>query len=365
MDVFNYINKYGVYTFNDVPFNDVDNIVFSALSYIDFDGIVSVNRFNPLTISRVASIYFNSHTKMSNNILAFRQAIKVFNAIKNTNRYGNLYLYNYVYEVCENEQFGALTIEINKNLVYVSFEGTDQMVSGWKEDFMLSYQFPVLSQRKAIDYINKYFWFRHKNIVVGGHSKGGNLAIVAAMYANFLVKDKIIKIYNNDGPGLLKEQINSRYYNDIKSKLVHIVPNYSIVGLLLRHSDNYLVVKSSKKGILAHDLTTWQIRDKELDFGELSHFSSELDIVISDWINKYSKEKRKNFVESLFMIFNKANIDSFVDIMEKKTLIIKLIISTKDIDKDTKYMLKEFVVVIFKTFRDVTKSDLLSFFGRK
>ncbi len=365
MDVFDYIDKYGVYSFLDVPFNDIDNIVFSSLSYIDFEGIVSVNRFNPLTISNVASIYFNSHTKMTNNILAFRQAIKVFKAIKDTNRYGNLFLYNYVYETKENEQFGALTIEIDRNLVYVSFEGTDQMVSGWKEDFMLSYQFPVLSQRRAIDYLNKYFWFRHKKIIVGGHSKGGNLAVISSMYANFLVRDKIIKVYNNDGPGLLKEQIESRYYRDIIPKLIHLIPVDSIVGLLLRHSDNYLVVKSTKKGILSHDLTTWKVKDKELDIGTLSHFSSGLDIVISDWINKYSKERRKDFVESLFMIFKSANVESFVDIMEKKSLIVKIIISTKDIDKDTKYMLKEFMIAVIKCFRDTKKEELLSFFARK
>ena len=365
MSIFEYIDKYGVYSFSDVPFNDVDNLIFSSLSYIDFEGIVSVNKYNPMTLFNISQLYFNSHTKMSNNILAFRQAIKIFRAICNKNRYKDLLLYNYVYEARENEQFGALTIEIDKYLVYVSFEGTDQMVSGWKEDFMLSYQFPVISQRKAIDYVNRNFLFRHKKIILGGHSKGGNLAVVAAMYANFFVKDKIIKIYNNDGPGLLKEQFDSKQYKEVEKKIIHIIPHESIVGMLLLSGDYPVVVKSSKTGILAHDISTWLVDDNMLCFAELSNFSKKLDSYLTNWINKYNKNERKRFVESLFGIFSSLGIESTVDIALKKSLIIKLIIQANDIDKDTKYMLKECVGLIFKCYRDVTTEELKLIFNRK
>ena len=364
MSIFDYIDNYGVYSFEDVPFNDVDNLIFSSLSYIDFNGIVSINKYNPMTLQHVSEIYFNSHEKMSYNILAFRQAIKVFKAIMNTNRYKDLLLYNYVYETRDDEQFGAITIEINKNLVYVSYEGTDQMVSGWKEDFMLSYQFPVLSQKKAIDYLNRNFLFRHKKIILGGHSKGGNLAIVAGMYANFLVKDKIIKIYNNDGPGLLMEQFNSRHYKSISNRLVTIIPNDSFVGLLLMHDDNYFVVSSSKSGILAHDITTWQVDGNRLKLSELSVVSKKIEISLSNWLKKYSRNEREKFVESLFNIFGILEIDSLVDIALNKSLIIKLIIKARDIDKETKYMLKECISVIFNCYKDVTKEELKSFFNR-
>lgn len=365
LSIFDYIDKYSVYSFEDVPFNDIDNLIFSSLSYIDFEGIVSINKYNPMTIGNVGKIYFNSHNKMVNDILAVRQAFKIFRAIYNTSRYRDLLLYNYVYETKPNEQFGAVTIELNKNLVYVSFEGTDQMISGWKEDFMLSYKFPVLSQRKAIDYVNRNFLFRHKKIILGGHSKGGNLAVVAGMYANFFVRDKIIKIYNNDGPGLLREQFESRNYREISNKLVQIVPNDCIVGLLLNHSDNYIIVNSSKTGILAHDITTWLVDEISLNLGEFTKFSKKLDSSLTLWIKKYNKNERERFVESLFKIFDELNIDSFVDIAMKKTLIVKIIIGAKDIDKDTKYMLKECVSLIFKCYRDITAEELKMFFNRR
>ena len=170
MNLNRYVDDYGCYTFDDVPFNEVDNAVMSAISYVNLDGIVSKNRFHKITIEEAGNIYFKRHSKKEKQVLAVREAVKLFNIIKDTERYKNLYLYNYAYESGDAEQFSAITIELSNKLVYVSFEGTDHLVSGWKENFILSYQFPVLSQRRAIDYVNKNFLFRHHEIILGGHS---------------------------------------------------------------------------------------------------------------------------------------------------------------------------------------------------
>lgn len=367
MNLFSYIDKYGCYSFLEVPFNEVDNAIFSALSYLDLEGLVSLNRFHKKTIKEVGNEFFlKKYSKNDKkNILAVRQAIRMLRNIKDSRRYRDLLLYNYVYETGEEEQFSAITIEIFPKLVYVSFEGTDHLVSGWKEDFMLSYKFPVLSQRRAIDYVNKHFLFRRQEIIIGGHSKGGNLALVASMYANFIVRDKIIKIYNNDGPGLLLEQITSRQYRNIQDRLVSIIPNYCIVGLLLRHSDNFTVVRSLRKSVFAHDLFTWVVEDKQFKRTELSSFSKFLDNRLLNWLNQYDREQREKFVKSLFEIFEKNDISSVIDVLENKKLIFQLIMDMKGIDKDTRDMLKEFVSLLLHTFRDVTKDELKAFFEKK
>lgn len=367
MNIFRYIDKYGVYTFEEVPFGEVDNAIFAALSYVDLEGLVSKNRFNKRTIKEVGDDYFKLKysKKDKKNILAVRQAIKMLRYIKDTRRFGGLYLYNYAYEAGEEEQFSAITIEIHSKLVYVSFEGTDHLVSGWKEDFMLSYKFPVLSQRRAIDYVNKHFLFRRKDIILGGHSKGGNLAMVAGMYANFMVRDRIVKIYNNDGPGLLLEQITSQQFLNIEDRLIQIVPNYSIVGLILRHNNQLVVVRSARKSILAHDLFTWVVVDKEFEKTSLSSFSKSLDNGLLHWLNQYDKAQREKFVVSLFDVFDRAQVYSLVDIMENKRLIFQLIMGTKEIDKDTRKILKDFVVMFLQTFKNVTKEEFASLFGKK
>lgn len=365
MNLLSYVDKYGCYSFQEVPFNEVDNAIFASLSYLDLNGIVSPNRFSPMKIRTVGELFFQRYSKKKREILAVRNTIKLFREMKDTRRYGDLLLYHYVYEEGEEEQFSALTIEIHSKLVYVSFEGTDHLVSGWKEDFMFSYMFPTKAQRKAIDYVNKRFLFRRKQIILGGHSKGGNLAMIAGMYANFLVRDKIIMIYNNDGPGLLKEQFESQYYKNIEQKLIHIVPTYSVVGLILHHSKNYLSVRTNRKGLWSHDMMTWVVQSDHFMREEISLFSKTLEKSMLEWLDSYDKVQRERFVVSLFDIFERANIKSLVDVMENKKLILDLITESKELEDENRKILRDFLKMLFGCFKDVKKEEIMSIFERK
>lgn len=365
MNLFSYIDKYGDYSFEEMEFTEVDNIIFSSLAYVNLNGIVSSNKYKKLTIKEVGDKYFEMYPGKKRDLLAIRRAVKMLRYIKDTKRYGNLLLYNYVYEKGREQQFGALSIEINKNLVYISFEGTDHVIGGWKEDFMMTYMFPVSSQKKAIEYVNRNFFFSNKKIILGGHSKGGNLALVAGMYANFLIRERIIKVYNNDGPGLLKEHYESKYYSKVKSKLIHIIPNYSVIGLLLLHDDDYIVVRSAKKGALAHDLNNWVVKGAEMMRTELDSFSKALDKEIIKWLRKYERRERKRFVFAMFSIFERANIESLIDVFDNKKLILNLISKSKDLSIEDRKMLKDFIGMLFKCFKDVKKEELMSFIDRK
>lgn len=359
MNIFSYIDKYGVYSFDELEFNDVDNLIFSSLSYVDLGDYVSANRFNKKTISSVGKAFFEKFDSKSKNIIATKTGIKVLENIMNTRRFSSLMLYNYSYIGDDKQQFSAITIDINSKLSYVSYEGTDHLISGWHEDFMMAYEFPVLSQRRAIDYLNRHFLFNNRDIILGGHSKGGNLAMVAGMYANFWVKDRIIKIYSNDGPGLRKKEISSKYYLSVKEKLVHIIPNYSIVGLVLRHDDNYFVVRSYKKSIYSHSLDTWVVQDNKLEQAPLSSFSKIFDESMINWLDMYSDEERRMFVDALFLIFEQAGIVSLKDILNNKKIIFKLIMKSNQFDKKTKSMIRDFLYVFFSCFKEIKSQELL------
>ncbi len=364
MNIFRYIDKYGNISFLEKEFNDVDNLIFSALIYIDLDKYVSNNNFNKRSIQDVGNDFLKNYNKKKKIVIATKIGIKVLRYIKDTKRYKDLLLYNYSYIGNDKEQFSAITIEINNSLIYVSFEGTDQLISGWKEDFMMSYQFPVLSQKMAIKYMNKFIFNRHK-IIIGGHSKGGNLAVVAGMYANMFVKNKIIKVYNNDGPGLREEQFNSNKYKNMEKKLVSIIPNYSVVGLLLKHSDKYMVVKSMKRGINAHNFTNWVIYDDKLLITKLSNYSKIINKTVNKWLDKYSDSERELFVKELFLIFDRANIYSLTDINDNKKLIFNIIKETKGIDIKTKNMIMDFIYLLFSLFKEETTNGIGNFIHNK
>lgn len=343
MNIINYINKYGDITLEERDITEIDKLIFGILSYVKYDGIVSNNKNHKRTIHDVGSAYFklNDKKKLRKNILAVRSSIKVLGLIMNKKRYRDLLLYNDIYIADEKQQFSAITIEINPSLVYVSFEGTDQMISGWEEDFKMSYKFPVDAQVEAIKYLNKNFTFSNKRIIVGGHSKGGNLALVSSMYTNFIVRSRIINIYSYDGPGLREKQILSKNYKRIKNKFIHIVSNNSIIGLLLRHDNDYVVIKSNKMGLLAHAAESWQVNDDNFVFDTLSTSSKVFEQSLMKWFDKYNDEERKEFVTELFDIFRKENITDIVEIMNDPKLLLKLLKDTVNIDKTVRKMIKE------------------------
>ena len=359
MTLFEYVDKYGEKDFKEVEFNEVDNVILSLVSYIDFTDIVSKHK-DKITLKEAGEKFFNKYTKeeLKENIFSIRSAIKLFRKITKYKRYNNLTLHNYEKIVTEKEQFGAICIDISDDLMYVSFEGTDESVIGWKEDFCLAYKFPLSSQDDAILYLEKTVGFKNTKVIVGGHSKGGNLALISSLYSSFWVKNKIIKIYNNDGPGVLKEQIESQAFLKLKEKYVHIVPQNSIVGILL-YNDNYEVIVSTGIGIFGHDALTWQVDDTIFAQDILANRSKEFRDVLIKWLEKYDEEERKKFVDELFMILEENGINSLLDIKKEKIRsIYKIIKSSTKLSPDSKKMLSKLIVLIFSDYSDIIKEKL-------
>ena len=100
-----------------------------------------------------------------------------------TKRFADMLLGNYALHNNEEKQvqFGAFTAEPGDGSIYVSFMGTDDSLIGWKEDFNMSFIRPIPSQLEAAEYVNETIKYSRRKIRLGGHSKGGNLAIYAAV----------------------------------------------------------------------------------------------------------------------------------------------------------------------------------------
>ena len=355
MDIYKYIDEYGQYAFEEKEINEVDKVIFSFLSYANLEKVFEDDEV--LTIAEAGRQYLKLHPGKDINIIAVKEGNKLLKYIRNVKRYKDCLLYNYEYVGNNKVQFGVVSIEYQPFKVFVSFEGTDSLFSGWKEDFILGYQFPTLSHKMAIKYINKHFRFTNKSLILGGHSKGGNLALVAGMYARVSIKRRITEIINADGPGLLDKEFVSPRYQSIRKKYKHIMPNYSLVGLFLNHSNDY-VVNSTNKGILAHNIVYWEIEEDHFVKAKLSTFSKELDVAIRRWFSKYNLEDKESFINNLDYVFKEAGITSIMDIKTKKRSIINLITSSKDMSNHSKKLLTEFVMLIIKCFSEVKKDEV-------
>lgn len=336
-----YVKKYGDFSFEDKEFNDVDNLVFCSLIYLDFSN-TSINS-NIYTLEKIADEYINSYKPSFFNKLGIvsDDVYELLKVVKNKIRYKDIILRDYVYKFSGNMQFCAMTFNISKKLKYICFEGTDTLVSGWKEDFELSCYFPVSSHTEAINYVNKNIELFGPKVIIGGHSKGGNLALISSMFIKWYKKNKIIKIYSNDGPGLRKAEFESKRYKRIKKKFNHIVPENSIVGMLLR-TDDYSVVKTCKNNILSHSLSYWLIDEDKISSGILSEKSIKLHDSVIYWLNIHNDYERRIMTEMIFNIFEEAGVKDLTDLKKMKNL-IKVLYNMKNIDSATKELLTNLV----------------------
>ena len=352
MKIFDYVDKYGDYSFETLPFNLVDASIFSYISYCNFHEIVDKKR---ITIGEAGKKHkIKRQNKLAKEIIAVREASNLLYHIMDKNRYKNCNLMKYVYEADDRMQFCAVSIEFMKNKVFVSFEGTDEYFSGWIENFNLSHSFPTISQMHAIDYLNHNYLFNSAELYIGGHSKGGNFAQVAGAYSNFFIKRKIKKIYSFDGPGLLDKQYNSSTWKKTIKKYIHVIPNSSLVGILL-NNNNDKVIKSTARSPYSHSLLTWEVNEQgEFEETKLNEYSKEVKKNIMKWVKKYSKSEKEDFVNNLDEVLEKSNVKTIVDLKENYKNVLKILKETKDITNDNKKRILDLISVFIDAFQQVT-----------
>ncbi len=367
-----YLNWRGDLSFEDFPFNEIDNLIFSELVYFNFDTIVFHDN-QKITIIQAYKKLKQKYEKEKKAGI-FSPSISTLQKIAESPRFQNLYLSNFIEKYDEEKmQFAAIKIEINDSLNYISFRGTDDTLAGWKEDFSISFEI-VPSQKEATSYLNQVL-DQDKQNIVGGHSKGGNLAIYGAMMCDDQLKNCITTIYSNDGPGLCKELIDTKKYQLIKDKIIKIIPEFSVVGLLFEKKDfsQLNIVKSSGKGILQHQLSSWQTDCQSLVKGKISSRAKVCNVIFNEWVEDVCMEDRKIFVDDFFdaLSINGARTladlsnqgpNSFEEILnsmihsqkKSKLVFIKLIKSIfnriKNIDYFQLFKEKEFLFPFFSFF---------------
>jgi hypothetical protein len=309
----------------------MDNIIFSVLAYLP---ITSTNKINDLEY-----IYQNVSKEKTESTLT-NKAISILEIIHKGKRFKNVIFCGFTCIVNDETQFGAITYRFQDNC-YVAFRGTDNSLIGWKENFDLSYMYPVNAQKLAAKYLNSTINSSDKNIYVGGHSKGGNLAMVSAMECQKEIFNRIKFIYNNDGPGFLENEFNSEKYNRICAKLKNFLPEESMVGILLNNK-NYNFVKSKEKGIYQHDLTSWLCFGPFLIDGHISSNSLKLKTKINSWLASITDDDKKTIVITFFSIIKESKIKYLRELRHLKLQeILAMINEAKNVNENDKEMLKE------------------------
>lgn len=321
-------------SFKESSFNIVDSLVLAYLSYLHFPNIPT--KLKGLDISKT--------TKVKKN----KEFIK---RVVTSNRYKDIELCFYVEDTNDliEKQFSAVTFLLPNNTMYISFRGTDSTLTGWKEDFNMAFMLPVPAQKEALNYVEKVTKLIPRKFYIGGHSKGGNLAVYAGCNLSNSLSTRIIKIYSHDGPGFIKEFLTTSNYQNIKDKIEKVVPSSSIIGMLLYTNEKYKIIKSSARGILEHDSFSWLVEDNNfIILKDLSDGTAYTNKVINDFISNLSKKEREIFIDSLFTVLKSTGLTTLDEI--SKNFIVKLpniliaIYRLDDVNK--KYILKTIKALI-------------------
>ena len=319
-NIFDYLEWRGDLTFAQTGICDADAVILSRLSYLPFDGAVSEKFDSYTTVSQAADRIFSGDTPA----FLWDGDDRLLSALAESERYRDLRLCGYVNEV------------------------DDERLVGWQEDFNMFFTFPVESQIEAKKYFDEVTARFGGRFCVGGHSKGGNLAVYVSAFSAPEVQDRIDAIYSMDGPGFELEHIKDSGFERIVGKISTYVPQSSIFGMLFEHEESYTVIKSSQKGFLQHDVYSWEIkRDSLVELRRTTGTSAFFDHTLTQFIGKMTPQERRDFTEAIFNIMKSTEEYTFDDMADK-------------LIKDIPVMLKTFTKLDSET-RSLIGAKLLSF----
>ena len=363
--IYDYVKKYGNCSFQVKHFNEIDAAILAALSYINFKDLVPSFKsktkkgiaLNKLYDKEIEEILLKGTVTTSYDK-------KLIEMCANSSRFGNIVL-NYATEYFDKEkcvQFFAITYIINDSLAVPTFRGTDLSIVGWKDNFLMSLakERPVYSVADAYLTILGHQLPNH-HFVVAGHSKGGALATYASSFVEKEIQDRILKVYDLDGPGFHNALENETGFHYIKDRIVKILPADSIVGILLETNVDVKVVQAKGFSVMQHMVYQWYVYGVNfiLSSTQTPH-SKLLQESTKEFLLKLTEKEKREFIEIFFTIIHNSEIEKLTDIAKRPDRkIINIIKTLTSILKDStkgpmfKKVIKTFVLTYFACLKKI------------
>ena len=322
-NLFDYVNEYGDIKIEEKPLTEVDLIIFAQFCYLDFLKGCPEFKEESKSINFLANKLKEINYSNKLGVLVPDTVLPLFYLMSTKKRYKDLFLSSYEKVIDKNnvEQFCAITIIINDKLKVVSFCGTDDSIVGWEENLNMLYLKATPSQIRSKDYLNRQSNGYKGCLYVTGHSKGGNLAFYSVLHSNRYTKEKLIKVYSFDGPGLTETDCKSLSKSKIYDKYLSYITECSVVGKLFENTAKTIICKSSNKGLLQHDSFSWIIEgDSFVKSDTETEESINIDKSIKEIIESMSEKEKQDFTGALFKVISYTSADNLVDIKLKHSL---------------------------------------------
>ena len=362
-NIYYYLKKHGNQSFKEFPFNEVDSLILCQISYLNIEQLCD----NPAKQHYFSDIFkVENAIALSTAVMSSRKNMIMSKMLSNCPRYQNIYFMDFWSDFSDAtyKQFFAVTFFI-EDFMFVAYRGTDLSITGWHEDFNMVYLNEVPSQKNAVTYLNEIHEMYGRKMYVGGHSKGGNLALYAAMYCDESAHKDIIRVYDFDGPGFYKHEIyDSKEYLNIRDRLTSISSSMSIIAILMYHSDDIEFIKSSSVGILQHEAFNWHIKDDtHLERTKDNNYRSKvIDKMTKAIIENSTVDERKRLVDIIFYIAKDNPKSSLLDIKHHPfKYAAGMIRRRKLLPHDERVFYKEISKRIRKIMANVLKESIKDF----
>ena len=312
-NLFGYLSR-AFETFEERPLTDVDSLVLSCLSYFRYQG-EDVRGSRGVS---VRELFQAEHLeRMTRGLWDPEGLMRVLALTAASPRFRDVVVSNYVDDFDESaeKQFSACVLHLPAGGAYVSYRGTDNTLVGWKEDFNMAFETGVPSQYAAIDYLERVAPSIDGNIYLGGHSKGGNLAVCAAARCSEPVATRIVRVFSHDGPGFTGDALADELWQQRADLVSKTVPRSSVIGMLFEKQEDYTVVESSMMGLTQHNPFSWVVEGNDfVNLEGLGRGASFVDKGLNEWIASMTREEREGVVETLFSVLGAAGEDTFADL---------------------------------------------------
>lgn len=357
-NILDYLDWRGDLTFEQSPFNEVDNLILACFSYLDLDEMAEVKNGNTLSVEELFAAF--SRREMKKDLKAesaFLQNTPVLlEKMACAERFRKCTVGGFVNEILSHQaqQFAAVTIGLDDGTTYISFRGTDDTIVGWKEDFNLS-NGVVPSHRKALEYLETHGTYIQSMLRIGGHSKGGNLAMYAAMQCSDILQEKLLSVYDNDGPGFPEGFFSPGRVERVLPKVTRIIPEASVIGMLLSHQKDPRIVASTQKGILQHDAFTWEVMGPSfIEKESLTRRAAASDRSLHKWIDHMDEKQREHLIGELFSVLEATGADTISQIQEGGLKSLAAMVRQLDkLDPQSKAMVQELITGLFGSWLEL------------
>jgi hypothetical protein len=340
-NIIDYLAWRGDVPFSCVPFNDVDNLILTQFCYLPLER--AEVPCDGRSVRDIAAL-LEEHPDTFGFIDAQgnRDMVRLMSS---GDRFGEIQVQGYCSETDEEKelQFAGMTFLLPDGTVYVAFRGTDNTLVGWKEDFNMAFSCPVPAQTEALGYLQAVCETASGPVRVGGHSKGGNLAVYASAYLPGSLRDRVLQVYSNDGPGMCDEVINSPGYQQIAGRIVSILPEFSIIGMLLYEHRGYKVIASNASGLMQHSAFTWQVQSRGfVELPGLKRTSLKIDEVLDTWLFEMQEDERMELVEALYTALKRAELKTVEGLLaHRMKTAVSILSAVRHFDHETRHLVWE------------------------